>query len=201
MADLSTENEHLITKVELLEGEIKKLQESLNESKKLIDIDATKAPIKLYLVGKYKSFDKETGELTILVEGTINYYPLESYGSKRLPFPDSRVLIFNIEGETNRPFILAFDGGRLVEPSQKYVATLSSVDYMHNLVLVNTLEYGNIRLTPSVNFLENMKIKSGKQLSIKKIQVATEVYFVPDINEKTVSLDSKKIYEFLSKLM
>jgi len=201
MSDLTTENEYLITKVKLLEVEIKKLQETLSESKQLIDIDATKTPIKLYLVGKYKGFDTESGELSILIEGNLNYFALENYGSCRLPFPDSRVLIFNIEGENNNPYILAFEGGRLVEPPQRYAATLLFIDYIQNLLLVNTVEYGNIRLTPSVSFMESINIKSGMQICIKKIQVATDVYFVPDIDNKILSLDSKKMYEFLSKLV
>jgi hypothetical protein len=200
MSDITTENELLIKKVKTLEDEIKKLQEAINESKQLIDLDATKAPIKLYIVGKYKSFDKEKGELSILVEGNVNYYPLEYYGSKRLPFPDSRVLIFNIEDNNNRPYILAFNGGRLIEPSQKYVATILSINYIHNSLLVNTVEYGNIRLTTSANFLEKVKIKTDMQLNIKKIQVATEIYFVPDIDENNICLDSTKMYTFLSEL-
>jgi len=201
MSENSTENEQLIAKVKKLEKEILQLNDALSESKKLIDIDATKAPIKLYVVGKYNGFDSEKGLLSISVEGNVNYYSLDSYGSSRLPFPDSRVLIFNVENNINTPYILGFEKGRMIETSLTYVATISSLDFLNGVLVVNTQEYGNIRLTPSREFLKNIKLKAGMSLKIRKIQFATEVLFVPIVDEESIALDSHKMFAFLAKLI
>ena len=201
MKDNNSENENLIAKVKLLEDEIQKLQDSLESSKQFIDVDATKVPIKLYVIGKYNSFDKAKGVLDVSVEGVTSYYPIGLYGSCRLPFPDSRVLIFNIEGKNNNPYILGFDAGRLIEPAETIRACVSSINYLHSELMAKTDLYGNITMKPSLNFFNNKKIRAGDNLMIRKIQVATEVYFVPNIDEKSIELDNNKMYTFLSKII
>jgi len=201
MSENSIENEALIAKVKKLEKEILQLNDALNESKKLIDIEATKAPIKLYVVGKYNGFDSQKGLLSISVEGSVNYYSLESYGSSRLPFPDSRVLIFNVENSANTPYILGFEKGRLIETSLTYVATISSIDFLNSVLVVHTQEYGNIRLDPSSEFFQNIHLKTGMNLKIRKVQFATQVLFVPIVDDDSIALNSHKMFSFLAKLI
>lgn len=196
----STEVDQLIAKVKKLEKEILQLNEALNESKKLIDIDATKAPIKLYIVGKYNGFDSKKGLLSISVEGNVNYYRLECYGSSRLPFPDSRVLIFNVE-DSNKPYIIGFEKGHMIEISLTYVATIALLDFVNNILVVNIQEYGNIRLTLSSEFLQNIKLKAGMSLKVRKIQFATQLLFVPIVDDELIVLDSHKMFTFLTNIV
>ncbi len=196
---LQEQNRHLIHQVKQLEGEIKKLQDSLERSKEFIDLDATKAPIKLYIVGKYNSFDNENAYLDISVDGISYKYPIESYGSSRLPFPDSRVLIFNREGEKNRPYIFSFESGRLIECAPQFMATVSAINLLDSTVLLSTQIYGNIKITPSAHFFETVTLKNGMQIMIKRVQYGTEYLFIVIQNEFSIELDNDKIYTFLSQ--
>ncbi len=193
------ENEKLLKKVKELEQEIVKLKDSLEQSKKLIDVKSVQIPLKLYIIGKYNGFNKEKGALDISVEGNQSYYELSEYGSTRLPFPDSRVLIFNIENSSlKKPLILGFEGGRLINLASIYIANIISINYLQNTLSLKTEYFGNITLSMTDNFLKNINLRCGDNIMIKSIQVATELFFVPVINNDKLKVDKNKIYSFLS---
>ena len=197
--DIEGDNKKLLTKVKLLESEITKLQESLEASKKFINVDATKVPINLYLVGKYNGFVKDKGLLSISVNGRDYYYTLESYGSARLPFPDARVLVFNCEGEQNTPYIMGFEKGRLIEPALTYTARLSNINFIHSEILCTINEYKNISLKVSEDFFKNFSFKSGEEILVRKIQVATEFFFLPILKLQESDKSNDELYSFLTK--
>jgi len=195
----NNEKEELLNKVKELEVVIVKLNESIEKSKQFIDIDSAKESIKLYVIGKYIEFDREKGILSILVDGSINYYELDNYGSSRLPFPGSRVLIFNIESVSlKKPLILGFEKGRLIDIAPVYEANIFSIDYIHNTMSVRTSLFGNITLTMSTEFLKNIKVKCGNKIQFKSVRVATELLFIPMLDQKNISIDKNEIYSFLS---
>jgi len=195
------ENEELLKKVKELEKEIVKLKDSLEQSKQLIDVKAAEIPIKLHIVGKYNGFDKEKGILDISVEGSQNYYELSEYGSSRLPFPGSRVLIFNIENSSlKKPMILGFEGGRLIDFAPTYTANIISINYLQSSISFKIEYFGNITLRMTDVFLKNTNLICGNNIMVKSIQVATELFFIPTI-DNNIEIDKNKIYSFLSKTM
>lgn len=197
----SLDNTRLIAQVTQLESEIKELQDSLQKAKEFIDIDAIKAPINLYIVGKYIGFNQENGLIELIVEGNKYFYTLDSYGSSRLPFPDSRVLVFNIENRRNKPYVLGFDGGRMIQPSPYYAATLVAINLINSQLTLHTQEYGNITLFPSKNFLQNKNLRDGETLLIREVNYATKKYFLLNDDKQNNKLDNNKMYTFLSTLI
>jgi hypothetical protein len=99
---------NIITKISKIEKEME------NHKRNLTKNTSDGLEPKLFVKGKFISFDEQNQSLEILVHGDVNYYSIEDYYSQYLPFPDSTVVIFSkYQTNGNKAKIFAMKKGEI----------------------------------------------------------------------------------------
>jgi hypothetical protein len=170
---------NIVSRIDAIENELEK-------HKKRITANALDAlDPKLYIKGKFVHFHEENQALEILVNGEHRYYPLNTYYSSYIPFPDSTAIIFSeINSDGNSPKIMAISQGEVQKFANYHYFIFKGIKKTQAIFYSKFLGYLYL-LTP-LAVLENHTIKVDDKVKFREINYGVVKYFIPEIDTNVV---------------
>ncbi|MCT7536962.1 hypothetical protein ACOTWR_04775 [Aliarcobacter butzleri] len=182
---------NIISQISKIEKEIE------SHKKKLTKNTSNELDSKLFLKGKFISFDEHNQSLEILVNGDISFYSIEDYYSQYLPFPDSTVVIFSkYKTNGNKAKIFAMKKGEIDKFATYH--TLIYKGIKDSKVIFYSESNGYITIDMLENLIETYGFKIGDNIKFREIKYGLKQLFIPLINKNQIKQNRLKILEHIS---
>lgn len=179
---------NIITKINKIEIEIE------NHKKNLTKNTSDGLEPKLFVKGKFISFDEQNQSLEILVNGDVSFYSIEDYYSQYLPFPDSTVVIFSkYQTNGNKAKIFAMKKGEIDKFTTYHSFTFKGIKDSKAVFYSDLTGY--IIMDMLENLVETYGIKINENIKFKEIKYGLKQFFIPLINKNKIKQNRLKILE------
>lgn len=170
---------NIVSRIDAIENELERHKKKITANT-LDALDPT-----LYVKGKFIHFHEENQALEILVNGEHRYYPLNTYYSSHLPFPDSTVLIFSeIKSDGSVPQIIATIQGEIEQFAEHHSFVFKGIQKTQAVFHSKTLGY--LYFSAPLEVLQEHTIKIDDKVKFRKIHWGITQYFIPRINTNAI---------------
>lgn len=177
---------NIVKRINSIENELEKHKKNISNNA-LYGIEP-----KLFIKGKFISFDKDNQTLQILVNGDIRFYSINNYYSEYIPFPDTTVVIFSevtTDGKVAK--IFAIKKGEIDKFTNYHNFIFKGLK--NKEAIFHSKELGYLNFSMPVDLIDFYGIKLSDEVRFREVKYGIDQYFIPEVSDNIIKQNKLEI--------